>query len=304
MNIDYNFFKVSDGQSLAYKCWDNVENATGVVIIIHGMAEHIERYDPISQYLNSKGLIVYGTDHRGHGKTSGKKGLFAYTDGWNKVKNDQVEFFNFVESRHKDLKISYIAHSMGSYLARFILSTTDLPIHKIILSGTGYESGVKTSVALKLANLICKLKGPGQDAVFLDKMVNDPFAKSVDSPTTAFDWLSRDNNEVSKYVNDSNCGFICTNKFYADFFKIISYTCKTSNMKKIDKELPILLYSGEKDPVGGKNASGVLKVKTLYDKIGLNTQIIINKGGRHENINETNKSEVYTHFSDFLLGVN
>ncbi|OQY39301.1 MAG: hypothetical protein B6229_04175 [Spirochaetaceae bacterium 4572_7] len=60
MNNNYSFFKVSDGQSLAYKVWDEVDSPKGTVIIVHGMAEHIERYEGIATYLNSQGLIVYG----------------------------------------------------------------------------------------------------------------------------------------------------------------------------------------------------------------------------------------------------
>ena len=301
MNLDYSFFKVSDGHSLAYKKWDRVENPQGVVILIHGMAEHIERYDDFANFLNSKGLIVYGADQRGHGKTSGKKGLFTYKQGYKRVITDQVEFFNFVQKNHDDLKISYVAHSMGSYIGRAILSLEVLPINKIILSGTGFEAGSKSVMAIILSSIISKIKGPGQDANLLDSMVNGPFAASVKNPVTSFDWLSRDHFEVSKYVNDSNCGFICTNKFYNDFFNIVNLTCSQKYIKKIDKELPILLYSGSEDPVGGKKAVNVKKLYDIYKTQGLNVEMKINQDGRHENLNEINKLEVYEEFATFLL---
>ncbi len=301
MNLDYNFFKVDDGQFLAYKKWDNVENPKGVVIIIHGMAEHIERYDGLASFLNGKGLIVYGTDQRGHGKTSGKKGLFTYDKGWKRVVKDQVEFFHFVQNSHSDLDVSFIAHSMGSFISRALISLENLPINKIILSGTGFEPRAKAVTATAIAGIISKVKGPGQDGIYLDSMVNNPLAASIKDPTTAFDWLSRDKTQVAKYINDSNCGFVCTNQFFRDFFKIISIVCTTNNIKKIDKDLPILLYSGEKDPVGGKDGVGVKKLHEIYTEQGLNVQIMFNEGGRHESINETNREEVYNNFSTFLL---
>ncbi|MGL1890258.1 MAG: alpha/beta hydrolase [Spirochaetaceae bacterium] len=303
MNIDYKFFKVDDGLSLAYKVWDKVETPVGVVILIHGMAEHIERYDSFAVFLNSKGFIVYGADQRGHGKTSGKKGMFSSRDGDKKVITDQFQFYNFVKTNHPDLKISYMAHSMGSYIARNLITTFKIDVDKIILSGTGYEPPAKATVACLLANSISRSK-PAEDAIFLDKMVNGPFAESITNPITKFDWLSRDNDQVAKYVNDSNCGYICTNKFYSDFFKIIKTVCSTRNIKKIDKDLPILLYSGEKDPVGGKNACNVIKLYDIYTSLGLNVSMSINKDGRHESLNETNKEEVYDYFVNFLLGVN
>lgn len=301
MNLDYNFFKVDDGQSLAYKRWDKVEYPKGVVIIVHGMAEHIERYDDLAQHLNGKGLIVYGTDQRGHGKTSGKKGLFTYNKGWKRVVKDQVQFFNFVKESHSDLDVSFIAHSMGSFISRMLISIEDLPINRIILSGTGFEPRVKALAATIIAGVISKVKGPGQYGIYLDSLVNDPLASSIENPTTSFDWLSRDQNQVAKYINDSNCGFVCTNQFFRDFFRIVSIVCTTNNIKKIDKDLPILLYSGENDPVGGKNGSSVKKLYKIYQKQGLNVEIKFNAGGRHESINETNKEEVFNDFSTFLL---
>lgn len=301
MNLNYNFFKIDDGQSLAYKVWDKVEVPTGVVIIIHGMAEHIERYDSFAQHLNENGLIVYGTDQRGHGKTSGKKGLFTYDKGWGRVIKDQVDFFHFVQNRHVELEISYVAHSMGSYIARVILANENLPIKKIILSGTSYETKTTTIPAILMSQIITKVKGPGKEAVFLDSLLNEPLANSIHNPVTTFDWLSRDQVEVAKYINDSNCGFICSNQFFKDFFAIISISCKKSGMNKIDKELPILLYSGEKDPVGGKDAKNVKTLYSIYKKLGLNVQLIINPGGRHESLNETNRADVYKDFTDFLL---
>lgn len=300
MNLHYNFFKVSDGQSLAYKVWDKVETPLGVIILIHGMAEHIERYDHFSKYLNSIGFIVYGTDQRGHGKTSGKKGIFTYDKSWKRVIEDQEEFYNFVRSNHPELDLSFFAHSMGSYICRSLLAMKQLKVKKVLISGTGFEPALKTAAAIPLAKMICNIKGPGQDAILLDKMVNDPFAASIENPVTSFDWLSRDAEEVSKYVNDSNCGFICTNKFYYDFFQIVSYACKKSSIKRLNKKIPIMLYSGDSDPVGGRDINGVKTLYNIKKRAGIDVTLEINPGGRHESINETNKDEVYSTIGTFF----
>lgn len=304
MNIDYNFFKVSDGHSLAYKKWEKTTSPKEIIIIVHGMAEHIERYDELANRLNSFGYLVYGTDQRGHGKTSGKKGFFTHNYGDNRVIQDQEEFYDYIKSKNPNLPISYIAHSMGSFILRKTLSRSKIDIKKVILSGTGFQSYGKTKIAIQLAKLITFFKGKTTEAGYLDKIVNGPLSKSVENPVTNFDWLSRDKNEVSKYINDSNCGFKCTNQFFTDFFKIISYSCNSRNIKKIDKELPILLYSGDRDPVGGLKGSDVKKLKKLYIKHNLNVHSHFNSGGRHESINEINREMVYTHFIDFLEKVN
>ncbi len=300
MNIDYNFFKVTDGQTLAYKRWNKVENPKEVIILVHGMAEHIERYDGLATLLNSEGYLVYGADQRGHGKTLGPKGYFTPKNGYKRVIQDQEEFFTFVKKENANLPISYIAHSMGSYVLRNLLSITDLDINRVILSGTGFEPRLKTTFGILLAKLVTGIKGKTTAANLLDSFTNEPLSASVENPVTKFDWLSRDGYEVSKYVNDTNCGFICTNQFYCDLFKLIHNSCSIKSIKKISSSIPILLYSGENDPVGGESVTNVHKLEGIYKKCGLNVQIIINPGGRHENINEINRDEVFNHFIEFL----
>lgn len=300
MNIDYSFFKASDGHSLAYKKWDKVDNPKGIIVIIHGMAEHIERYDGLAGFLNNNGYIVYGTDQRGHGKTSGRRGFFTIKNGWKRVILDQEEFFTFINESNNNLPISYIAHSMGSFIMRNMLSRNRISINRVILSGTGLHNSVKANLATSLASLITTFIGNTKPASFLDNMVNGPMAASIPEPITNFDWLSRDSHEVAKYINDTNCGFKCTNQFFKDFFKLITLACSRKHYKKIDKELPILLYSGEDDPVGGIKADAILKLEKLYKSENMNVSSRINPGGRHESVNETNKEEVYSHFLEFI----
>lgn len=300
MNIEYNYFKTKDGLSLAYKSWDKVEKPIGVIIIIHGMAEHIERYDDFAAFLNSKNYIVYGADHRGHGKTSGKRGFFGHKKGWSKLIEDQVELYYFIKNKNKDLTISYVSHSMGSFIMRNILSMKDLDIEKAIISGTGYKPYFVSKVNLLLAKIITKFHGKAKPAYILDRLVNGTFERSVKKPNTQFDWLSRDSDQVAKYISDEECGFICTNQFYCDLFKHVSLASHKPNINKINKELPLLLYSGDNDPVGGKNASDVKKLYNIYKNNGLNASLHINPEGRHENLNETNKEEVYNTFYAFL----
>ncbi len=299
MNSNYCYLKVSDGQSLAYKKWNDTVNPKGVIIIIHGMAEHIERYDNFASNLNRQGFIVYGSDLRGHGNTSGKKGFFAHKNGWKRVIDDQKEFYNFVKRENLSLDISYFAHSAGSIIARYLMATTSIINNKIVLSGTTFEGKFKTLYAKNLSAFLSKTKGQGKDAIFIDGLVNGGFASSIQHPITKFDWLTRDHIEVAKYINDSNCGFICTNQFYNDFFKLMYFANKKSYIKKTDKSLKVLLVSGDCDPVGGTDAKGVKKLSKIYSKNGLNCELYINKNGRHESINEINKDEVYQVINNF-----
>lgn len=300
MNIDYSYFKLQDGQSLAYKAWTKVDLPKGVIILIHGMAEHIERYDSLATYFNSLGYIVYGTDQRGHGKTPGLQGYVHPRRGWERLTEDQYEFYKFIKDKHPDLEMSYFAHSMGSFVFKNLIGSYDLNLKKVILSGSGHKSLPEGRFNHFIAKIVNFFRGGKREALFFDKMINGPFAASVENPISRFDWISRDRDEVAKYINDSNCGFICSNNFYLNLIKLVVEGAKKSKIDNIPSDLPILLYSGDHDPVGGMGAIEVKKYYSILKALNKNVSIEINKGGRHESINETNREDVYTFCGDFL----
>lgn len=303
MNLDYSFFRASDSSSLAYKKWNKVENPKEVIIIVHGMAEHIERYDELASFLNSNNYIVYGLDQRGNGKTLGRRGYFCDKNGHKRVVEDQLEFYNFVKQENEGLDISYIGHSMGSFITRDLL-TRDINVKKVILSGARHEYKKNIILGKLMVDTITFFRGKTKEAHFIDNYLNGPFAKSVKDPITKFDWISRDQYEVAQYINDCNCGFICTNQFYKDLVRIVAFASKAKNIRKIDSNLPILLYSGDHDPVSGMGGEYVKNLESLFKSCDLNVRLHLNPGGRHENIKETNKQEVFDYFLNFLDNVN
>ncbi|MGL4449574.1 MAG: alpha/beta fold hydrolase, partial [Sarcina sp.] len=102
------------------RCWDKVKNPRGIIQIIHGMAEHSLRYDHFARFLNHHGYIVYGSDHRGHGETGKKMGLYGYLgdNGFNTVVEDQFIVTKFIREEHRSLPINIFAHSFGSFIGQ------------------------------------------------------------------------------------------------------------------------------------------------------------------------------------------
>ena len=116
--------------------------------------------------------------------------------------------------------------------------------------------------------------------------------KKFKNPKTDFDWLSRDDKEVQKYIEDPFCGVLFTCGFFYDFIKGLQEIENPKNLKKVPLDLPIYIMSGDKDPVG-KNGKGVLNLKNRYKKLGVkNLSCRLYEGGRHEMLNEINKEEV------------
>lgn len=291
-------FKSSDNVEVFYKAWipNDRNDIRACIQLSHGMAEHIERYNSFAKVLVKKGFIVYGNDHRGHGRTAGDLkniGYFADEDGWDKVVNDMHQLTNIIKDEHKDIPFFIFGHSMGSFLTRRYIQLYGNEIDGVILSGTGGNPGIAGRIGLMIAKREIKENGKRAKSPKLNKLSFGNFNKNFEPTRTEFDWLTRDEDEVDKYIEDPYCGEIFTGGFFYDMLLGLRELNKKDNIERIPKDLPIFLVSGDKDPVG-KNTKGVLKAYNSYKKAGIiNVKYKFYPGVRHEILNELNKKEVY-----------
>lgn len=300
-----NIFICSDNHGLSYNLWipDEKTKIKAVVQILHGMAEYSDRYDKFAKYLNTKGCVVFAADHRGHGSTAkdGELGWFAPEDGWNRIAEDAHELEIYISSQFENLPVFLFGHSMGSFLARTLMIKYPDLYKGVIVMGTGCSKGVVG----KIGKFICKQQirknGQKSSGVLMNKLSFGSYNKQFEPVRTDFDWLSRDTKEVDKYVNDPLCGFICTNGFFYDMLSGLEFANDKTQIAKIPRNLPILLISGDCDPVGDMG-KGVEKVYKLYKDAGIKDLTLnLIPGARHELLNETNKKEVYGILSSWLL---
>lgn len=302
-------FKSEDYRDISAVKWipeDDTE-IIGAVQILHGMAEHIERYEDFARFLNGKGFVVIGNDHRGHGKSlesEGDTGIFAETNGWELALNDARKVTKQLREQHRDLPIFIVSHSMGSFIARDFISRWGDEINGVILSGTGNQKMYMVRILKLLTQWEIYFRGLRHRSLFFDNLSFGSFNKPYEPRArTSFDWLSRDNEQVDKYVSDPLCGFICTSAHFRDLAQGLYRVCSPSIYRSIPKNLPIFLYSGEDDPVGGKKGELVREVYENYKKAGIeDITMEFNPGGRHESLNETNREEVYNLFFNWLKG--
>ncbi len=302
--IPENFtFKTKDGKIIYVHKWSSKTQAVGVVQIAHGMAEHSARYQKFAEFLTNRGFIVYANDHRGHKKTEGSVenlGFFADENGWNLVVDDMRQLTNIISDENPELPIFLLGHSMGSLLIRTYITKYNDKIKAVVLSGTSGESGFMVKMGKFTAKLIGSLKGKQTPSKLLDNMSFGKFNKAFAPNRTSFDWLSRDNEQVDKYVNDPYCGTVFSNRFFFDMVSGVDYNNQKENINKIDKNLPILFVSGRLDPVGNFG-HGVIKVIDAYKIAGIkNIEYKFYEDARHEILNETNKKEVYKDILDWI----
>lgn len=292
-----------DGTEIACYLWDNVSEPFGIVQIAHGMGEHSARYEEFAAFLNSNGYIVIAEDHRGHGKTCGydNRGIVE-GDSYNDTISDMIAVTNYSKKKFKK-PVVLLGHSYGSFLAQAYIERNGDNIAGCILSGTAYMNTGVVAFGRVLAKVQKALFGGKKPARLITKLSFGGYDKAFKSEKQPFAWLSRDKGVVSKYIDDPFCGaaFKMSLGFQSSFFNGLKGIYSAETLGQIPKDLPILLSSGDRDPVGG---SGKL-VSRLYEEykaIGLtNLSIKLYPDARHEILNETNREEVY---SDFLTFIN
>lgn len=277
--------------------------AKAVLVIVHGMAEHAQRYDRFSSYLNTLGIVTYAYDQRGHGKTAGSVdnlGFFSENNGWQKVVDDLHSVVTYAKEENPGLKIFILGHSMGSFVSRTYITQYSEYIDGAILSGTAGSAGLLGKIGIALTSIISGIKGKRSLSPLMDKMSFGDFNKSFKPNRTQFDWLSRDEAEVDKYINDPYCGTIFSIGFFNDMMKGLEYVNCKKNAQKIRKDIPMYLFSGSKDPVS-KNATQIQGVFDMYKSSGINDiSMKIYPEARHEMLNETNREEVFEDIKNWL----
>lgn len=285
---------------IRYRMWIP-EEPHAAVQIAHGMAEHIDRYDAFASFLAENGVLVFGNDHAGHGKSiksDGKLGFFGKQNGWDALVQDMRTLHDAVKSAYPALPYILFGHSMGSFLARTYAGRDGKDFDAFIFSGTAGKNP-----AIGIAKLIAKhnIKKNGGDQIdmMLYNMSFGSYNKAFRPNRTEVDWLSRDEAMVDKYVADPLCGFPFTSSAMLDLFNGLTEIGSREWAQRVP-DRPILLMSGAKDPVGG-NGKGVKQVFGWLNQTGHKTECKLYEGGRHEMLNETNREEVY---NDVLLFIN
>lgn len=274
-----------------------------VIQIAHGMAEHGLRYARLAAYLNAEGFAVYANDHRGHGKSvqQGQAlGHMADHDSWNKTVDD-LNLLNIeIRKRHPNTPIILLGHSMGSFLTQSYLRKYGDNIAAAALCATNGPPGVLGKIAQLIIRIEkLRLGGKGHSAL-IAAMTFKAFNKSFKPNRTEFDWLSRDDAEVDKYVADTLCGFECSVASWQGMLDALTTIASDKALSEMDKCKPIFVFSGIEDPVG-ENSKGIKRLLAAYKKHKFtNVKARFYSGARHELFNESNRDEVTKDFIEWV----
>ena len=276
------YLKMSDGKDLYTYIWSDTDVVPEKAIVLcHGMAEHIDRYDSFAKVLVNNGFIVLGYNQRGHRFTDEKEnyGYMGDCDNFDILVSDLNEVIDYVKVKRPNIAVYLFGHSMGSFVSTRFIELFKDKISGVVLCGTGRNPNLILNLGAFIASIIRVFRGRKHRSKLINAMAFGAFNKKFAPNRTEFDWLNTNNDEVDKYINDEWCGGIFTLAYYHDFFK--GCIKVTKDLNSIRKDLPILLIAGDKDPVGNMG-KGVIAVFNDLVKLKKDVQIKLIEVARHE----------------------
>lgn len=299
------FKSTNDIDTITYYKYMPSTEIKAIFQIVHGMAEHVSRYEPFIKYLCDNGYAVYAHEHIGHGSSVKNKeqlGTFVDDKQNNVMIEDTKRLSEIAKSDLPDKKIVLFGHSMGSFIVRLYAAKYSNQIDGLVVCGTG-GSNSASGVGKALIKTIKLFKGKDYKSKFVDKMSFGSFTKKYENPKTNFDWLSRDENIVNKYIRDDYCGYLFTLDGMLILLKLNVSSCKKSAFEAVRSDLPIFIISGDMDPVGdyGKGVKSVYNSYISASKSNVKMKLYHN--ARHEILNELEKDVTYDDILKFANSV-
>jgi alpha-beta hydrolase superfamily lysophospholipase len=295
----------ADEHTIAISTWRPQGPPRAVIQLLHGLGEHKTRYRRFACACNDRDIVLVAHDHRGHGESCKPQdiGHFADLDGWSKLIDDTSRVQKKIVGDFSDVPLILMGHSMGSYIAQsFVMRYPQRRLQALILSA----STLRPRLELHAGRLVARIErfrcGSQGNSGLLNKLGFGDFNKPFAPNRSEFDWLSRDVTEVDKYQQDPLCGFAYSCQLWIDLIGGLLEIASRDAVTKVPKELPLLITGGSLDPVGGE--AGLTALADLYRKTGhQKVDLKIYADGRHEMLNETNRSAVTADLLDWIDAV-
>lgn len=292
MSYQETFLIASDSHRIPVKTW-RTDQPRAVLVISHGMAEHGARYAPLAQWLNAQGILVVALDHRGHGPHCQveARGHYADRNGWQKVVDDLNQVIRYARSLAPAVPLTLFGHSMGSFIAQACAQQYGEHLDSLMLCATNRINRTELRASRLLIGTLRTLWGARHHSKLIGDMTFGAFNKKFQPNRTSHDWLSRDPDQVDRYLADPYCGFECTTQLWYDFVSGMLGI----NPRQWRKDLPVHLIAGSADPVGEMGQGVSLHCQALHQAGISVASFRLYNSARHELINEVNAEEIWQH---------
>lgn len=285
--------------------YEPVGERKGIIYFAHGVTEYARRHEKFFKYLCDLGYVIVANDHMGHGESVNDHPCYFQSDdekemsGWECAVKDAYNFIQMMCGEYPNLPVYGIGFSLGSFIVRHLAIDYPDLFKSIVLLGTGYQSKIATSLGKMMAQSEGKKHGKDKQTAQIDKLTFGTYNKNFIGETKA-DWLCSNSTVVKEYLEDNQCGSGFTAGLFNDLLSGMEYTCNRQNIKKMNKECPVLLLSGSKDPVGdcGK---GVKKLQSVYEAVGISAKCRLYSGCRHDILHDKAMNHVYIDIANFIM---
>jgi len=296
-------FSGSNGvDTVSYLTYTPEGEPKAIVQIAHGMAEHFGRYHAFAEYLVREGFVVCGNDHLGHGETApGPEdfGYFGEKNGWINMMDDLHLLTLKMKQRYGDLPYFLIGHSMGSLLARAYLTYYGKELSGTVLIGTSGDNPA-AKAALPLINLISSMKGDRHRSELIYYLAFGNYNKRYEKGSRKLAWMSQDNEVLDAFRADPKCNFILTVAGFRDLMKVLLYVSRKNWAAEVPQKLPVILLSGDMDPVGGFGEGTRQVFKQLQMAKIEDLSLKLYPGLRHEILNEPGNEQIYKDILEWI----
>lgn len=305
MKIDNRVLISDDGHRMYTYIFTPDVQPKAIVQIVHGLGEHAGRYKELASKLTDNGFLVCADDHRGFGRSTVSKdniGHIADENGAALILEDMKHLMVTMKADYPNLPYFMIGHSMGSFLTRGFLINYSKDLNGAIIMGTkGKPKGIENFGKI-IAKVQKSIFGGRKRAHLLDKLSVGGYGKKYfPKDKSDFAWLTSDKDEINKVLEDE---YFATKpasiETYIQLFNLIDKISDKENYSNMNKDFPILLISGDRDPVGDMGR-GVRWVYDMYNSLGFkDLSISLYKDGRHEILNDVHRHDVINEILTWL----
>ncbi|MEG0423852.1 MAG: alpha/beta hydrolase [Erysipelotrichaceae bacterium] len=265
-----------------------------IIQLVHGMAEHRQRYESFMEELSQAGFICVIHDHRGHGdsiKEEEDYGYF-YEDGVNSTIEDVHQISEYIKYLYPNLPLILFGHSMGSLVVRLYAKKYDDELAGLIVCGSPSENKAIPAAKL-LVKFMLIFHNDHYRSKFIQKIGFGAYNRNIHQPASGNAWLCSLEDVVDEYDKDQGCGYIFTLNGFETLFTMMHETYSENNWQVKKPDLPILFISGEEDPCA-ESKQAFEKAVAFMKKVGYRqVDFKMYPKMRHEILNEANKEVVY-----------
>lgn len=287
MKTEYFEFTGYHGAKLSAVIWLPDGEVKAVLQIVHGMTEHMGRFEALAESLLPRGIAVAGFDLRGHGKNPGDANVASFGEGgWAASIEDMYLFFALLEQRFSGVAHYMLGFSLGSFLLREYLSKYPAGVAGAIIMGTGHQSAWLLSTMMGIVNGQIKKAGFDNTTDLVRQLSFGAYNQKFKPNRTVADWLCAHRAELDKYLADPLVRKDISSGLFRDLLDSMKRTGTATEYDNWEKNLPILLISGQDDPVGNAG-KGVQVIYQRMQKSGMrHVTLKLYPGARHDLLHE------------------